>query len=350
MSRLDAGKYSRNIKNFTFREEGALTIPELSILGSLGRKTCYHLAIDVIIESITRIPYKNYRVKPATSFYGYATLVEQDCLLPPIELTFGRQRIYEKTITEAFQCWNNLAFWDNTEKRFAELMARLISGNTSIINVCDVDSYPFDFEDISLREIYIKCNPQTQFKVELYWVSPIPFTDDCGKLQDGKSKKEDDPKKDKGLPPNGSNPKQNSPSSPYSGNLPENNPPPDSPYRNNKKNNLDNPDPDNTDPNLKYWLEFRAPRTAASFTPRCSTKYSLIIIPIPSPDTGYDQTFEKKGTDSCSNNDYGVYTFKNSQTQQVLGDAGFLEAFGGVITYNSGSAYPAPIYYSDTPV
>lgn len=262
MASSEAGQYQSFIERFTFRDDGALTIPKTSDGLSLGRETCYKLCVDVVIESVTKPQYRNLRTTPYHGFYGYATLVKRDCLDEKIELEFGRNRIFEQRISEAFTAWNNLSFYLNTEKRFLEVLAnslRLGEPPESLINICDIEAFPFNFSETDLREVYVKCEPSTQFFIELSWVSPKAFTDNCGVSHEGKSNEPDDPKKDDGLPANGSQPKKNSASNPWNNNKPANGIPPDSPYFNDKIGSVDDVNPDNflNDPNLPiiYWMK-----------------------------------------------------------------------------------------------
>lgn len=233
MSNSDAGQYEKFVESFTFREAGSLTIPVKKIDGSLGSDYAYHLA-DVVIESTTSTRYENYKSRPAHSFYGYASLVSDDCLEIKIPLEFPRQRIYEGRITEAFQAWNNLAFWLNTQKPFLELVNQLdVEPEQRTVNICDIDPFPFSWKSLPLREVYVRCTPRTQFRIELFWVEPLYFEDGCGNGHGGESQEETTDKQD-GLP-NGIQPKQNPNNDPYQGNPPLNEPEVNSPYYNDKE-------------------------------------------------------------------------------------------------------------------
>lgn len=252
MSASNSGKYQNFREKFTFRNQGALTIPKSGDGITLARETCYKLTVDVVIESVTQQQYRNFRSLPYTGFYGYASLVKRDCIDPRIELNYGRNRIFEQRIDEAFVFWNALSQWHLEEKRFH---INLKNGGKPeddpeyIFVMCSEKDSNFSFSETDLREVYVKCVPDTQFYIELAWVSPIPFTDDCGKDHFGKSNEPDDPDKDDGLPPEGSQPKQNDPSSPWSGNRPFSPPPSGSPYENNKAGTDANGNPLNPNSN-----------------------------------------------------------------------------------------------------
>ena len=249
MASSNSGKYIRGLTKLKFRDKASIKLPKTGAASILNRETCYKIAIDVIIESVTKPEYRNFQTTPYHGFYGYATLVMRDCIAPKIQLQFGRNRIFEQRIVEAFQGWNDLAFYLQTTKRFLELLANsLRTGEppSFINNLCDVEAFSFAWSEIDLREVYVLCPEKTQFRIELSWVSPEKFTDDCGKEQNGKSKEPDDQEKDSGLPENGTEPKKNDASNPFAGNNPVTSLGSDSPYFNPKGENLNNPNPDNS--------------------------------------------------------------------------------------------------------
>ena len=342
------GNLEEKIDSVTFRNKGAFKIAK-----SLREKS-FTMAIDVIIESIDFNLYESSKSTPVTQFYGYCVLVFQDMTSLEIPIHFPRQRLYYAVQNEAFRQWRGYS--DFYQEYFLHRQHDISIG--LILAALEIPPIEIDYEinktkwiELPLREVYIKCKANTQFKVEFTRWQPVPFTDPLtGGENDGTSGQEDG-EKDDGLPKDGIEPKRNSPDNPFSGNKPI------SSIQEAGQNGLplidssdiNNPDSDNAMPQLA-WLEFRAPRKAASFNPPCSTKYSLIIIPIPSIDTRYSVSFEVKGTDSCDNNDYGIYTVTDDSDGSVLGTAGYLDAFGGVVIYNSGNSYPENVYYSLTPV
>jgi len=251
MASSDAGKYTYNRTLLKFRNKASIKLPKSGDFATLARDKCYKIAIDVIIESVTKPEYRNFQTTPYHGFYGYATLVMRDCIAPKIQLQFGRNRIFEQRIVEAFQGWNELAFYLQTTKKFLELLANTLrSGESpSITNICDLnEAFSISWSEIDLREVYVLCPENTQFKIELSWVSPEKFTDDCGQEQEGDSKEPDDPHKDSGLPENGTQPKKNDASDPFGGNTPFSPLSADSPYFNPKGDNLNDSNPDNSAP------------------------------------------------------------------------------------------------------
>lgn len=258
MANADAGQYQRFVEAFRFRESGQITLPKVSVNGSFGSEKCYELAVDVIIESIVTRIYRNYKTLPYSGFYGYATLVKRDCLLEKIPLSFGRNRIFQERITEAYQQWQAIAFYLNTERKYLFDILSFItnSGTITIPQMCGSPPFPIAFSEIGLKEIYVKTLALSQFRIELSWVEPRPFTDDCGNEMDGKSQEESDPDgKDGGLPPSGSQPKKNDSDSPYENNEPISVVPPPYNLSSNPDGNLssnpdgsDNANPDNEEP------------------------------------------------------------------------------------------------------
>ena len=301
MASSQAGKLQNFIEKFTYRNQGAITIPKSGDGISLARETCYKLTVDVVVESVTQQQYRNFRSLPYSGFYGYATLVKRDCIDPKIELNFGRNRIFEQRISEAFVAWNNLAFYLNTEQKYLFDILSFItnSGEITIPQLCGAPPFPFNFSETDLREVYVKCVEDTQFYIELAWTAPVTFTDDCNNQHDGKSNEPDDPEKDKGLPPEGSQPKKNAPSSPWSGNNPFSPPPMGSPYANSKASTDENGNPLNSssnnsgingeDPDFTrppdpegtiYWIEFTAIVSRPEFSNPCGQRTTKQYIQI----------------------------------------------------------------------
>jgi hypothetical protein len=246
MPNSDAGQYNRFVESFKFREQGQIKLPKVSKDGSFGSNKAYHLAVDVIIESVVTRIYRNYKSLPYSGFYGYASLVMRDSLLRKIPLEFGRNRIFEQRIPEAFQSWQSLAFYLNTEREYLFDILSFItnSGTITIPQLCSAPPFPVSFLEIGLKEIYVKTLALSQFRIELSWTEPKKFTDDCGNELTGESQEEPDPDgKDDGLP-DGSQPKKNETSNPWDGNSPPSIIP--EPYQNSK--NPDDPSSDNNDP------------------------------------------------------------------------------------------------------
>jgi len=304
MASSDAGKYTYNIERLTFRNKASIKLPKTGGANILNRETCYKIAVDIVIESITKPDFRNFKTTPYHGFYGYATLVMRDCIAPKIELEFGRNRIFEQRIVEAFEGWNALSFWLQTEKRFLELVAntlRVGDPPSSLVNLCDIDAVLFNWSEIDLREIYVNCTEDTQFRIELSWVSPEKFTDNCGKEQDGKSNEPDDPVKDKGLPESGSQPKKNSPSSPFGGNRPLSPNNSSSPYFNPKGDELNGVDDGNFSDDFGYFAEIvsvgKYPDSPINCRQVRFTNYYLV----PSGSTSVSVIPDGRQNDTCGN-------------------------------------------------
>jgi len=220
------GKLKYNFQTFNFRNEGTIKLPKSGNNNQFGRDNCYELAIDIVIVSTTQEQYRNFKSSPSHGFFGYAAIVTQDCLLDPIPLRFARQRIYQDKVVEAYQTWQDLAVYLANTKKWFELLESVITqgeaASPTVKNICEIEAYSARWTELSIREVYVELPKESEFRIELSWVSPESFTDGCGKTQDGKSKQPDDPKKDAGLPKSGIQPKINPSANPFGGNPPSN--------------------------------------------------------------------------------------------------------------------------------
>jgi hypothetical protein len=210
------GNLIERIDVFTFRNVGGVRIPKSR------RKLAYHMSVDIIIESIDWNLYESDKSIPKTQFYGYATLVLNDCLTQPIPLTFPRTRIYYDWQWQAFCSWQDeLLFWQNYQfHRKNDNSLALIMGSLGIdYEELEPILKPFSFKELPLREVRVKCPSNTQFRIEYVQMEPVPYTDRFGNVRDGSSQQEDGDK-DNGLPPDGIQPKRNDPSNPFGGNKP----------------------------------------------------------------------------------------------------------------------------------
>lgn len=241
---LEFRGYIEEIENFIFREECSIQIPK-SI-----REKAFSYRLDVEITSIAGESYRNFKSIPAHSFYGYAVLVMRDHCEIKIPIEQARQTIYFEKIVEAYVNWYNLCFWLN-QREYSAGIANVLGqiGNslglgTPVITVppCPVWS---GFEEIQLREVYVKCPFGTQFRLESSYWSPVIQNGDTDCSYDGKSK-QNDGDKDDGLPPATAPQLARNPDEPYEGF-----PPPTSPeglgdFRNIKdEESLNSPNPDN---------------------------------------------------------------------------------------------------------
>lgn len=349
MASSDSGRYLYNIERLRFRNKASIKLPKSGDFATLNRETCYKIAVDIVIESITKPDFRNFKTTPDHGFYGYATLIMRDCIAPKIQLEFGRNRIFEQRIVEAFDGWNSLAFYLQTTKRFLELLAnslRVGDPPSSLVNLCDINAFSVAWSEIDLREIYVNCTEDTQFRIELSWIAPEKFTDDCGKEQDGKSKEPDDAEKDDGLPPDGTQPKKNNPSQPFAGNNPVSPLGSNSPYYNPKGDLLNQSNPDNAVPLGEFYLEipyFSAFGNGDAFS-------QVLIIPVPRLANGELALFfvsqtnlRQFGSGSCPSKQIVTYTLGWSDGS-VIGDSNWINGYtwaGEIKPYPLPSPFPS---------
>jgi len=215
MARVEYDGIEELIESYTFRNKGEIKIPKRI------RRRAFTLQIDIEIVSVSKINYRNFKSSPANGFYGYATLIQRDYadLIIPIEQP--RQRIYYHINDMAHTTWYNLylyLLWIEERKYFYDDRLNLVDialGVTSpnVNFQCPVKPI---WQETTLREIYIKCDEGTQFKIELsYWQAKPMEVGDCA--YDGSSGITDGDKDD-GLPPDGSQPNQaDDPNNPFGG-------------------------------------------------------------------------------------------------------------------------------------
>lgn len=340
--------FQEKIETFTFRNEGAIKVPK-SV-----REKAYTLQIDCEITQTLSDGYKNFKSAPPYGFYGYAVVVLRDFTQVQIALEQPRQTLYYDRLENAYSNWYNLYLQAAANENFFLQQEGIL---LPIGIQLGLEPVPIEqeclsfsgFNELPVRELYIKTMFGTTFKVEISWWEPVAAVyGDCS--YDGASGQIDDPKKDSGLPSGGVQPQvaPNS-ASPYLG--------ADEPsgqqelgeFFNDKLDNLGDPNPENAPDGQLYWIEFRKPRQAGSFTPSCSIRYSKVIIPIPRFENPYILRYQEAGID-CANNSYGTFFFDNPDDGSLLGTAGFLDSFGGSVSYGTGFEYPATIYYSQEPV
>lgn len=211
---LEFKGYVESIDRFTFREKAALTIPKRV------REKAYSLAIDIEIVSVAKAKYKSYKSEPANSHYGYAVVVDQDHCRREIELSLPRQRIYYERVVEAFDAWYALYLSHVVHQTLASIANGLL---VPIGNQLGLQSEPTaptcptstKWIELPVREVYVKADYGTQFRVEISYYSPVSVLyGECDYL--GFSGQEDGDKDD-GLPENSGEHTSGDPSSPYAG-------------------------------------------------------------------------------------------------------------------------------------
>lgn len=269
--------YSQFTEEFIFREKGALTIPKQV------RELAYSLQVDIEIVSTDGNDYRNSKSDPAYGFYGYAVLVLLDHAELQIPIQQPRQVLYYDRVVEAFSNWYALyleAVNIQTQAVIAENLIVPIGvelGLSVAVGTLFCPSTP-PWQELPLRELYIKCRKGTQFNVEVTWVEPVPVAyGECS--YDGKSQQTDGDK-DNGLPPEGVQPQNASdPTFPYAG-LPS----PSSAeqlglFFNAKQNGLNNSNPDNA-PDLGgaiYWVSVRHTVSRPDFPEGCNSKRIQVL-------------------------------------------------------------------------
>jgi hypothetical protein len=197
-------------QGFTFLNSGGITIP-LDFL-----QKAFSLEIDIIIRSVDWNLYKNFEVLPEESFFGYAEIVFGSGLTEKIPIRQPRQRIYTETQYSAMSEFTELrAYYTSLYLYQRELLLQIGKGNSE-----EVPHYPRVLSDwiiLPIRQVFFKAKKDCQFDFMINRISPTPFTDPANVLVTGKTNYQP-PSKERGLPPNGIQPKQNSPSDPYKGN------------------------------------------------------------------------------------------------------------------------------------
>ena len=214
------GKVNENVKILTFRNKASFGIRKVL------REKAYTMAIDIVIKSVDYNLYENSKANPSIQFYGYCVLVFQDMTSIEIPIHFPRQRLYYAIQHEAFRQWRGYV------NHYEQYLLHRQTGVSLELIMAAFEIPPVEIEyqlaktqwiELPLREVYIKCQKNTQFQIEYTAWNPIEFTDPySGDVNDGKSNQEDGDKDD-GLPKDGIQPNRNSPNNPFG-----NNPPPSS--------------------------------------------------------------------------------------------------------------------------
>jgi hypothetical protein len=200
--------------NFTFRDTNGIKIPKSC------REEAYQLSIDIVVQTITAEKYASTYTYPDKVHYGFVTLVMQDCATLEIPIHQPRQRIYEARVVEAYEAWIALRQWNEGDCRWFKELYRIAEGGT-------VEEYPLysprelEWTELPIREVYYKPVPHSQWQISVQWTAPRFFTDCTGILRNGKSHMPDGDH-DGGLPPGGTQPRQNDPNDPFAGNEPAN--------------------------------------------------------------------------------------------------------------------------------
>lgn len=214
--------YNEIIDTFTFRERASMTIPKKV------RRRAFSLQIDVEIVSVLKEEYLNYRSIPAYGFYGYAVLVFRDHSEIQVPLNQSRQRIYYGIRESAYVNWYNLYLWRNAReftKGLADVLGQIgtaVGLGEAVVPIPPCIEWS-GFEELPIREVYMKCPFGTQFRVEVSHWEAIYRTggDECDVEPESKQiddLNQDGSGKDGGLPPLGTKPSQSGDlNNPYGG-------------------------------------------------------------------------------------------------------------------------------------
>jgi len=212
---LEYSNIEEKIDTLTFRNSAYV-----KILKTLREKS-FSLGVDIIIRSIDYNLQEDSKTEPPLQFYGFATLVFQDCLSVEIPIRFPRQRIYYDRQWEAFRQWRHwIEFYQQYQyHRKNDISLASIMGALEIpYQELEGETRENQWIELPLREVIFKGKRNCQFELEFTRWQPIPFVDPItGAAIDGKSKQQDGDKDD-GLPKDGIQPKKNSPSSPFAQN------------------------------------------------------------------------------------------------------------------------------------
>lgn len=259
--------YEEEIAEFSFRENSAIKIPK-SV-----RKVAMSLQLDIQITSTDGNDYLNDKSNPSYGFYGYAVLVFRDHADIEIPIHQPRQRLYYGTSPDGYNNWVSCFVAQIAREDQKKLLISLSSISEGVgLSPSTMYSIPpcipfFGFEEIPLREVYIKTRFGTRFDLEIsHWFArPQIGQTDCDYTPESQK---NDGDKDDGLPPNGVQPqKAPNASSPYSGFEPPSSNQKLGQWLNTKGDSLNNPDPSeaayldpttlpNYDPVSGQWLYY----------------------------------------------------------------------------------------------
>lgn len=206
--------YEEYIERFFFREKCSIKIPKEV------REKAFSLQLDIEIQSTDGNDYLNSKSLPSYSFYGYVVLVFRDYAQIQIPITQPRQILYYEKLEEAYTNWYSfyLSFLASYQLAFINNESLVAIGTALGATVGEPSFFcPVwgGFEEIPLREVYVKSRFGTRFALEISWHEALDVTyGECS--YSPTSVRQDDPIKDSGLPSNGVQPTNNSnPLNPY---------------------------------------------------------------------------------------------------------------------------------------
>jgi hypothetical protein len=190
--------YTSGTSVFSFREIGSIKIPK-SV-----RERAFQLEVSVEIVGVANDGYQNFKSYPSHGFFGYAVLVFYNYMTALIPLQFGRNTLYFERHEAAYSSWETFKRYHSTRYDFWELTD--VVGQLASYLGATVTPAPYDppiwkgFEELPLREVYVKCPFGTTFRIEATHKRANLFFDMDGNEIKPESKRVDDPSKDGGLP------------------------------------------------------------------------------------------------------------------------------------------------------
>lgn len=256
--------YQEFINAFTFRSEGALTIPKRI------REKALTMQIDLEIISTAQAGYRNFKSSPPYGFYGYAVIVFRNFAQIQIPISQPRQVLYYDRLESAYANWYNLYLANVAAQNFSLQQEQILLPIGNAVGV-EFEQFPTEciapptFVELPIREIYLRAEFGTTFRIEIsHWEAKTAQYGDC--FYDAESGQIDDPEKDNGLPESGVQPQiAEDSNNPYAG-FPEPSTQQElGDFFNSKLDNLDNPNSENasTRPNIPatsttegYYLEY----------------------------------------------------------------------------------------------
>lgn len=202
------------IEEYVFRNEAAITIPKRI------RERAFTLQIDVKVTSVSASQYLNFKSSPPNGFYGYATLVRRDYAELIVPIQQPRQVLFYERQDMAHNSWyelylaliereKNLKLF-NTDLNIIAIAVGAEIPETTIL--CPVKPV---WEEIGLREVFIRATTGTQFTLEVSWFQAKPM--EIGECAYDGTSGIIDGDKDDGLPENVLPNQSSDPSNPFAG-------------------------------------------------------------------------------------------------------------------------------------
>lgn len=245
----EIGGLEQVIDTFDFRNKGAIKIPKSK------RSKAYIQAVDVIVNTIDFNLYENNKAIPNLQFYGYATLVFEDCLTLEVPLRFPRMRIYQQRNEMALSQWRRIEeYYSSSYQWFTFFFGLVAAGQDPPLDPPPAQMPMTRFIELPLREVYVNVQDNCQFQIEYSQWQPIGFTAPDGRNFNGSSGQTDGDK-DGGLP-DGIQPRRNPANEPFKGNIPVSTSIQLGEFKNDKLDNLNDVDDGNLEQPVLWEFTF----------------------------------------------------------------------------------------------